>query len=269
MSRQNHIRQLWRQGDSVSEISRKTGVCRDTVYKYVGRDDFSEQPPRRRGCPSKLDPYKPVIDSWLDDDMRSGRKQRHTAERVHDGLVAERRADVSLSTVERYVREAKAQRARGLEQYLDLDWAPGEAQADFGEADFYVRGMRTPLSYSVLTFPHSNVGFAQLFPGENAECVCQALRNVFEYVGGVPVKIVFDNAAGVGRRVGEKVRTTGLFEARSAHYGFRYRFCNPRSGNEKGSLRTSLALIILAMWNLLVLWTAWQPERNGGARGFV
>ncbi|HJI44796.1 MAG TPA: hypothetical protein OIL77_05170 [Coriobacteriaceae bacterium] len=29
------------------------------------------------------------------------------------------------------------------------------------------------------------------------------------------------------------------------------------------SLRTSLALILLAMWNLLVLWTAWQPERNG------
>lgn len=72
-----------------------------------------------------------------------------------------------------------------------MDWAPGEAQADFGEADFYVRGMRTTLSYFVLTLPHSNVGFTQLFPGENAECVCQALRNIFEYVGGVPVKIVF------------------------------------------------------------------------------
>lgn len=243
MSKQNHIRQLWRQGDSVSEIARKTGVCRDTVYKYVDRDDFSEEPPKRRGCPSKLDPYKPTIDSWLEDDMRSGRKQRHTAKRVHDRLVAERQADVSLSTVERYVREAKAQRARGLEQYLDLDWAPGEAQADFGEADFYVRGMRTTLSYFVLTFPHSNVGFAQLFPGENAECVCQALRNIFEYVGGVPVKIVFDNAAGVGRRVGEKVRTTGLFEACSAHYGFRYRFCNPRSGNEKGSVENKVGAI--------------------------
>ncbi len=29
------------------------------------------------------------------------------------------------------------------------------------------------------------------------------------------------------------------------------------------SLSTSLALILLAMWSLLVLWTAWQPERNG------
>ena len=35
--------------------------------------------------------------------MRSGRKQRHTAKRVHDRLVAEKRTDASLSTVERYV----------------------------------------------------------------------------------------------------------------------------------------------------------------------
>lgn len=35
------------------------------------------------------------------------------------------------------------------------------------------------------------------------------------------------------------------------------------------SLRTPLALILLAMWNLLVLWTAWKPERNGDARGGV
>ena len=33
------------------------------------------------------------------------------------------------------------------------------------------------------------------------------------------------------------------------------------------SLRTSLALILLAMWNRLVLWTAWQPERNWDGRG--
>lgn len=31
------------------------------------------------------------------------------------------------------------------------------------------------------------------FPGENAECVCQALKNVFGFVGGVPTRIVFDN----------------------------------------------------------------------------
>mgnify|MGYP003006631466 CR=1 FL=1 len=245
MTDKNSIRLLWRQGDSVAEIARKTGVSRDTVYKYRDMDDFSPKPPARRAQGSKLDPYRPLIESWLDDDMRSGRKQRHTAKRVHDRLVSECGADVSVSTVERCVREIRARRSAEAAdaQYLDLVWGPGEAQADFGEADFYVRGMRTTLSFFVMTFPYSNVGLAQVFPGETSECVCQALRNVFEHVGGVPTKIVFDNATGVGRRVGGGVRTTELFAACSAHYGFRFRFCNPRSGNEKGSVENAVGFL--------------------------
>lgn len=245
MTDRNSIRLLWRQGDSVAEIARKTGVSRDTVYKYRDMDDFSPEPPARRAQGSKLDPYRPLIESWLDDDMRSGRKQRHTAKRVHDRLVSECGADVSVSTVERCVREIRARRSAEAAdtQYLDLVWGPGEAQADFGEADFYVRGTRTTLSFFVMTFPYSNVGLAQVFPGETSECVCQALRNVFEHVGGVPTKIVFDNATGVGRRVGGGVRTTELFAACSAHYGFRFRFCNPRSGNEKGSVENKVGCV--------------------------
>lgn len=147
MTKQNDIRQLWRQGDSVAEIARKTGVSRDTVYKYRDKDDFSPSPPVRSARPSKLDPYRPLIDQWLDDDLRSGRKQRHTATRVHARLVEECGADVSLSTVSRYVRAARAERRHGSEQYLDLVWAPGEAQADFGEADFYILGVRWGTSW--------------------------------------------------------------------------------------------------------------------------
>lgn len=244
MSKINTIRQLWRQGDSVAEIARKAGVSRDTVYKYRDMGDMSPEPPRAAGLgPSKLDPYKPLIDSWLEEDLKFNRKQRHTSKRVHDRLVSEHGAEVSLSTVERYVRAKKAERSQVSEQYLDLVWAPGEAQADFGECDFYLRGVRTRMSYFVLSFPHSNVGLAQVFPGENAECVCQALRNIFEYLGGVPVKIVFDNAAGVGRKVCDEVRTTELFERCSAHYGFAYRFCNPYSGNEKGSVENKVGTV--------------------------
>ena len=54
------------------------------------------------------------------------------------------------------------------------------------------------MSFFALSFPFSNMGFAQVFP---SECVCQALKQIFEYVGGVPTRIVFDNATGVGRRV--------------------------------------------------------------------
>ena len=222
MSKAYSIRQLRMEGDSIAEISRKLEVSRDTVYKYLAMDDLSQRPPAPRAKGSVLDRYRPLIESWLDEDERNWRKQRHTARRIWARLRDEAGADVAESTVRNYVRRIKLERGASREQYLDLDWEPGDAQADFGEADFYVGGVRTRMSFFVMTFPYSNVGIAQVFPGENAECVCQALRNIFEHVAGVPRRILFDNAAGVGRRVGDAVCTTEMFSAFAAHYGFAY-----------------------------------------------
>ncbi len=38
-------------------------------------------------------------------------------------------------------------------------------------------------------------------PGENCQCVYQCLKDMFEYMGCVPVRIVFDNATGIGKRI--------------------------------------------------------------------
>lgn len=107
---------------------------------------------------------------------------------------------------------------------------------DFGEADFYYRGISRRLKYLVVSFPHSNDGFVQVFGGETAECVCQGLENIFEYIGGVPPLLVFDNATGVGRRIKNVIHESGLFAKFRAHYHFQIRFCNPQAGWEKGNV---------------------------------
>lgn len=99
------------------------------------------------------------------------------------------------------------------------------------------------MRHFVLDFPYSNVGPAQLMPGENAECACQALRDIFEWMGGVPPRIVFDNAAGVGRRMFERVRLTRLFQSFQAHYGFEYVFCNAYAGHEKGGVESRVGAV--------------------------
>ena len=91
-----------------------------------------------------------------------------------------------------------------------------------------------------VTFPHSNVGLTQVFWGETAECVCQGLRNVFEFAGGVPRRAVFDNATEVGRRVGGEMRTSELFRRFAAHYGLGCTFTNPYSGNERGNVENKV-----------------------------
>lgn len=120
-----------------------------------------------------------------------------------------------------------------------------------------MRSVVTCGRFLVVTFPHSNVGLAQVFWGETAECVCQGLRNVFEFLGGVPLRAVFDNATEVGRRVDAEIRTSALFRRFVAHYGLDYNFTNPYSGNEKGSvenkvgaLRRNLFVPVPQVWDV-------------------
>lgn len=191
MSTINSIRERCRNGDSVSEVARDEGISRDTVRKYRDACDLSPKMPIKQKRASKIDEFAPIIDEWLEEDKRTWYKQRHTGKRVFERLRDEFSADISYTTVQGYVRKKKEEMALAKDQFLDLVWAPGESQADFGEADFYWRGALTRMFYLVLTFPFSNVGFMQLFRGVSAECVCQGLKDIFAFIGGIPQAIVF------------------------------------------------------------------------------
>ena len=237
------IKELQLRGLSPSEIARKLSVDWKTVVKYMQQECYSPKPPTVRCAESKLDPWKPVIDGWLEEDRRTRYKQRHTAKRIFDRLREECPGFTgSYPIVQRYVkqvREAKQQTGG----FLELVWPPGEAQVDFGEADFDTPAGRIPHKYLCVSFPHSNGGLTQVFGGETAECVCQGLQDIFEYIGGVPTRLVFDNATGVGRRIGEQVRLTELFRRFKAHHGFELSFCNPDSGHEKGNVERKVGYI--------------------------
>lgn len=235
MSQINHIKDLSSCGYRISEISEKTGSDPKTIRKYLSQDDFSPVPPIAQENPSKLDPFKPVIQEWLEEDKKHWRKQHHTAQRIYERLTEEHSYTGSYSIVQRYLKKCRSQRVEKAN--LELVWDPGPAQVDFGEADFYEAGTLIRKKYLTVSFPYSNDGYSQVFGGETAECVCQGLQDIFEFIGGVPPLLVFDNAAGVGRRVGDAIHESELFSRFRAHYHFRVRFCNPYSGWEKGNVQ--------------------------------
>lgn len=214
MPQMQSIRSRRRNGESIASIARSERVSEPTVRKYLRVDGLSARPPVRRRRGSVIDEWLPMIEGMLAEDRETWRKQRHTATRIHERLRDGYGAGVSLSTVTRTVarlrREAAAEREAG---FLDLSWHPGECQADFGQVDVRYRGVVTRMRHFVLDFPYSNIGPSRLMPGENAECTCQALRNLFEWLGGVPERIVYDNAAGVGRKWFDRIRLTRLFQA--------------------------------------------------------
>ena len=238
------IRSRRRNGESIASIARSERVSEPTVRKYLRVDGLSARPPVRRRRGSVIDEWLPMIEGMLAEDRETWRKQRHTATRIHERLRDGYGAGVSLSTVTRTVarlrREAAAEREAG---FLDLSWHPGECRADFGQVDVRYRGVVTRMRHFVLDFPYSNIGPSRLMPGENAECTCQALRNLFEWLGGAPERIVYDNAAGVGRKWFDGIRLTRLFQAFQAHYGFEYTFRNPYSGHEKGGVEARVGAV--------------------------
>jgi len=224
----------------VAKISKELEIDEKTTRKYLAREDFSPKAPEKIIRPSRLDPFKSTIDSWLEEDKKRWYKQRHTAKRIHERLIKEAAGfDCSYNTVGRYVR-GKKQCVKAQRGAQELVWHPGESQADFGEADFIEGGQEVRKKYLTLSFPYSNNSFTQVFGGETAECVCQGLKDIFEYIGGVPITIVFDNATGVGRRIGDVIHEAKLFERMRAHYRFSVRFCNPESGHEKGNVENKI-----------------------------
>jgi transposase len=244
MNQIDQIKELQRQGLGPKEVASRLKLNRKTVAKYMKVEDFGGSPLGKKAPASKLDPWKPKIDEWLEEDRRMRFKQRHTAKRVHKRLLAEygEAYRCSYPLVQRYLKAKKQE--RGAEPgYLELIWPPGEGQADFGEADVLENGLRRTIKYLCLSFPHSNGGFVQAFGGETAECVCQGLGDIFHHLGGVPRRIIFDNAGGVGRRVRDKTSLNELFLRFKCHYGFSVSFCNPESGHEKGHVENKVGYV--------------------------
>ena len=247
MEQVEEIRRLEGQGVSRVKIAARMGVSRTTVAKYADQVDFQvERPVSGRGSkPSILDGVKPVIDKMLVMDKLVWPKQRHTAQRIFERLRDEYGYRGQYSLVQRYVKAWHAQDRRESQSggFNQLEWAPGTAQVDFGQADFYEDAGLTRLPYLIVSFPYSNQGFTQVFRGETAECVCQGLKDVFARIGGVPTLLVFDNATGIGRRVGEVVREAEVFRRFRLHHRFDARWCNPYSGHEKGHVENKVGTI--------------------------
>lgn len=111
-----------------------------------------------------------------------------------------------------------------------------KVRADFGAVDFFETGIQHSGKYYTLSFPYSNRGFIQLKYGENLECLLEAMRAIFEHIGGVPQEIWFDNTKtivtqvikGGGRDIAER------FVRFAEHYGFKAVLINSVFGWEKG-----------------------------------
>ena len=95
---------------SIREISRRTGLSRNTVRKYL-RSDSVEPKFNVPDRPSKLDPYADKLSHMLRQEAGKSRKQKRTIKQLHADLVA-LGYDGSYNRVAAFARDWKAARQR-------------------------------------------------------------------------------------------------------------------------------------------------------------
>jgi len=177
-----------------------------------------------------LDPVVAIIDAWLEADQAAPRKQRHTAKRIYDRLVAEYGFTGHETVVRGYVHDWRRAHAEGSRAFLPLAHAPGsEAQCDWGEAVVRVAGVEQIAQLFCFRLSYSLKPFVCAFPTARQECFLAGHVAAFTALGGVPRQIVYDNLGTAVSKVlqGRTRIEQESFVAFRGHYLFSSHFCLP------------------------------------------
>jgi transposase len=174
----------------------------------------------------------------LKDRLDAPTKQIHTGQHIFERLRDEFGYKGGSTQVRGYVSEL---RARSREAFIPLVSLPGEAQSDFGEAWADICGHRIRCHAFFMVLPQSGVWFMRLYPAENAESFCEGNAAAFRFFGGVPRRIVYDNAGYAVKRTsgplkGRDRELCSLFSELRSAFLFEAAFAAPYKGNEKGSV---------------------------------
>ena len=218
---------------SKSEAVRLFNIDRKTVAKIL---EHSVPPGYRRSKPPvrpKLDPFIPIIDQILEEDKTQLKKQRHTAMRIFERLRDEHGFTGQLTIVTDYVRQKKR---RTREVFVPLVHPPGHAQVDFGKALEKIGGTVRKIRIFAMSLPHSDAFFMKAYPAETTEAFCDGHVSAFDFFGGVPASILYDNTTiAVAKILGDGSRKrTRVFSELQSHYLFEDRFGRPGKRERQG-----------------------------------
>jgi transposase len=202
------------------------------MLQFAVPPGYQRQQPIRR---PKLGPWLGVIDAILEDDKQRPAKQRHTAKRIFERLREEHGFTGGYTIVKDYVRSVEL---HSREVFIPLTHAPGEAQADFGEALVVIAGVEQKAHYLAMDLPHSDDCFVMAFPAETTEAFLEGHVRAFAYFGAVPTRILYDNTKIAVARIlgGEERQRTRSFSELQSYYLFADKFGRPAKGNDKGKV---------------------------------
>lgn len=269
--KQDVILKYIREGKSQRQISKETGICRETIRKYIRDyesklsrvnddlneinkvniiDDLTSKPKYKHSSRTKTALTDEVIErlkAFLKENEKkrlSGlSKQQKKKIDMYESLIEEG-FNVSYPSVVNAINNIERKKR---EAYIRQEYIPGDiVEFDFGVVKLTMNDNSIKeFQLAIFTAAYSNYRWAKLFPKQNTGCFLEAHALFFKHIKGNHKTIVYDNTrVAVGKFVGhtEKEPTDALLKL-SLYYKFRFRFCNAYRGNEKGHVERSVEYI--------------------------
>ena len=231
-------RMFYREGLSLSEIERRTGLTRKTVRHWLKAAEGTEPKYRRRPAEeTKIAPYAEQLTRALEVDARRPKRDRRTALKLFREIQAAG-FDGDYSRVTAFVRQWRGNGGQALvKAYVPLRFELGEAfQFDWSEERLMVGGIWRKILAAHLKLCASRAFVLQAYPTQSHEMLFDAHTRSFMALGGIPLRGIYDNMKTAVDKVHKgKGRTINTrFSAMASHYLFDADFCNVASGWEKG-----------------------------------
>lgn len=259
-------------GVSQREIARKYGISRNTVIKYIKEYQIAknklfneknepedipllisavtEKPKYHIASRKKvkltnkvLEIIKMKLKENEDKKAKGIPKQIMKAIDIHE-FILEKNIDISYTTVCNAIRELNNS---GKEAFIRQEYDYGEiCEFDWGQVKLYVGNDKLEtFQMAVFTTAKGNYRYARIYRSQKMEFFLDVHTKFFEHVGGSFRTVVYDNMRTAVRKFvsrTEKEPTEDLLKI-SLYYGFNYRFCNARCGNEKGHVERSVEYV--------------------------
>lgn len=229
------LRHYVEQGVGKTELARRFGVSRRTVYRWIETaqldrelDDAAVVYKSRPPVPKKLDRYQGIIQARLQ------LYPRLTAQRLFEDIRSDGYAG-GYTQLKDYVRKIRP-------RDLDDTVRRFETPAGFhGQVDFATFNLPWGRRYAlIVVLGYSRLLWLKFFARQSMQILFAGLESAFNAFGGVPQELLFDQMRAVV--IGDERFCDGAlvlnteFLRFATHWGFRPRACRPYRAKTKGKV---------------------------------
>jgi transposase len=235
------IRELARQGLSITDIAQRVGCDRKTVRKYLA----DPEPPRYTARPprvSKLDPFKSSVQQRLECGVYNCEVlYREWCARGYDGKKTMLRA---------YVQPRR--RAARHQACVRFATPPGQqGQVDWGHfGTIWHEGQPRRLSCFALTLGSSRALYAEFTVSSGMMAFLRCHMHAFAYLGGVPEHLLHDHQKTVVHTHDPSgaQRWNARYLDFADHDGFVPKLCRPYRAQTKGKVESGITYSRRNFW---------------------